>query len=160
MALRVNGESFQVADSQLQRAAFNWIFEVDGRTAAELRLTELDQAAPENGQGYYRLRAEGDVLLIQRAASTAIRGNTWRDWVDATTLMELSGTGIVFKVPIDLSSLAGFTGTIIDTVPVDFPSVVWLGEGHGPSELPVGYLAVMVNSDEEVGYIPFWRGQQ
>ena len=71
--------------------------------------------------------------------------------------MSLSLTGIGFHAPFDLSSLAGLTGTIIDTVPVDFPSVVWLGDGYGPSEKPVGYLAVAVDSDEEIGYIPFWR---
>lgn len=130
-------------------------YEIEGKATAELRLTELDQVEPA---GYYRLRVETDKLLVQRAAKTVSKGD-WRDWVDATTLVEMSPTGIVFRVPIDLSSLAGFTGTILDTVPVETPSVVWLGDGHGPSEEPVGYLVVAVNSDEEFGYIPFWRGQ-
>ena len=157
MALRINGESFQVADSHAQRDATRISFEVEGRESAELRLTELDQVEPA---GYYRTRVEGDKLLIQRAASTVLKGSTWRDWGDATTLMELSGTGIIFRVPVDLSSLAGFTGTVIDTVPADFPSVVWLGDGHGPSEEPTGYLAVAVDDEGEegLGYIPFWRG--
>lgn len=155
MGFRVNGELFIVAHSPLQRDETGVSYEVEGRATAEVRLTELDQVEPA---GYYRTRVEGDKFLIQRALKTVARGD-WRDWVDALTLLEISKSGISFNVPIDLSSLAGLTGTIIETVPLETPSVVWLGEGYGPSEEPVGYLAVMVNSDEEIGYIPFWRGQ-
>ena len=155
MGFRVNGELFTIANSPLQRDETAVSYEVEGRATAEVRLTELDQVEPA---GYYRTRVEGDKFLIQRALKTVSKGD-WRDWVDAMTLLEISRSGISFNVPIDLSSLAGLTGTIIDTVPVNTPSVVWLGEGHGPSEEPVGYLMVAVNSDEEFGYIPFWRGQ-
>ena len=155
MGFRVNGELFTVANSPLQRDETGVSYEIEGRAAAEVRLTELDQVEPA---GYYRTRVEGDKFLIQRALKTVAKGD-WRDWVEAMTLLEISKTGASFKVPIDLSSLAGFTGTIIDTVPVNTPSVVWLGDGHGPSEEPVGYLVVAVNSDEEFGYIPICRGQ-
>ena len=113
-------------------------FEVEGRATAEMRLTELDQPGPENGAGYYRTRVEGDRFLIQRALKTAPGAEGWRDWVDAETLVAISRSGIAFNAPIDLSSLAGLTGTIIETVPVDLPSVVWLGQGYGPSEEPAG----------------------
>ena len=155
MPLRINGESFQVADSHLQRDATTWIFEVEGRKAAEVRLTERDQIEPG---GYYRLRVEGDKLLIQRAATTILAGNTWGDWVDATTLMELSATEVAIKVPIDLTSLGGFTGMLIDTVPLETPSVVWLGEGYGPSEEPAGWYSFLADGESEPVYVPFWRG--
>ena len=154
MGYRVNGELFTPANSPLQRDETNVSYEVEGRATAEVRLTELDQVEPA---GYYRTRVEGDRFIIQRALKTVAKGD-WRDWVEAQTLLEISRSGISFNVPIDLSSLAGLTGTIIETVPVDLPSVVWLGDGYGPSEKPVGYLAVMVQSDEGIGYIPFWRG--
>lgn len=156
MGTRINGELFTVANSPRQRDLTEVHYEVEGSAAAELRLTELDQVEPA---GYYRIRVQGDKLLFQRAAKTVLGAENWRDWVDADTLLEMSKTGAIFKVPIDLSSLAGFTGTIIDTVPLETPDVVWLGQGYGPSEEPVGYLVVAVNSDEEQVYIPFWRGQ-
>ena len=155
MALRINGEGFQVADSHLQRDTTRVSLEMEGRVSAELRLTELDEVEPA---GYYRLRVDKDKLLIQRAASTVLRGDTWRDWVDATTLMELSGTGVIFKVPIDLSSLAGFTAALLDTVPLEAPSVVWLGDGYGPSKNPAGWFAFMADGEEDSVYVPFWRG--
>ena len=157
MALRINGEGFQVSDSHLQRDATGVALEVEGRASAELRLTELDQTEPA---GYYRLRVNGDKLLVQRASKTTLKGATWRDWVDADTLMEISKAEVSFKVPIDLSSLGGFTGMLIDTVPLDVPSAVWLGDGHGPSEDPAGWFSMLADDgDSEPVYVPFWRNQ-
>ena len=157
MGFRVNGELFTIATGPRQQDATNVSLEVEGQATAEVRLTELDQPGPENGAGYYRTRVEGDTLLFQRALKTAPGAEGWRDWVDPLTIMSLSKTGIGFHVPFDLSSLSGLVGSIIDTVAEDFPSVVWLGDGYGPTEKPAGYLAVAVDNDEGEGYIPFWR---
>ena len=154
MSLRINGEGFSVADSTRQRDATELALEVEGRAAAELRLTEVDQVEPA---GRYRLRVNGDVLLIQRADFTQTPGEYL--WPSALTLMELSSTGVVFKVPIDLTSLGGFTGMLIDTVPLDTPGVVWLGEGMGPSTEPAGWYAFLADGEPDPVYVPFWRAE-
>ena len=47
---------------------------------------------------------------------------------------------------------------VVDTVDVDTPDVVWLGDGNGPSREPDGYVAVAVGDDGQgMGYIPYWR---
>ena len=154
MALRINGESFSVADSHRQRDAKDVAFEVEGREAADLRLTALDEIAPA---GRFRLRVDADKLLIQRLAEVIADGDYL--WPSAITLMELSKDEVGFKVPIDLTSLGGFTGMLVDTVPLDTPSVVWLGDGYGPSEEPVGWFAFLAVGEDAPVYVPFWRGE-
>lgn len=153
--LRINGESFTISDSPLQRAATKVALEVAGRDSAELRLVNEGESAPK---GRFRWRVEGDRVMLQRA--TEISPNTYI-WPDATTLIEATKDEVAFKVPINLDSIAAFVGNIIDTVPVDVPSVVWLGDGFGPTEEPGAYLAVLVNYPDGpgTGYIPVWRGE-
>ena len=153
MPLRINGEGFTVADSTRQRDATELALEVEGRAAAELRLTELDQVEPA---GRYRLRVNGDKVLFQRATTILAPGEYL--WPGALTLMELSKDEVAFKVPVDLTSLGGFTGMLISTVPLDTPGVVWLGDGLGPSENPAGWYAFLAEGEEDPVYVPFWRG--
>ena len=76
MAILVNGEQVQLAEPVDETA-----FEITG-AAPEYRLTETDQADPA---GRFRLRVEGDQLLIQRAATA--------EWATATTILTLDGAG-------------------------------------------------------------------
>ena len=150
MPLRVNGEAFSVADSHVQRDAVAVSFEVEGRQSAETRWTELDQEDPK---GRYRAKVNGDELVFQRATAPA--------WAAAVDIMTLRKDGLAFHVPLDLSSVAGFVGAIVDTVDPDLPGVVWPGECFGPSVPPAGYLAIEVAGEEnDLVYFPFWRKEE
>ena len=152
MALRINGETFAPSDSHRQRDATEIALEVEGRTAAELRLTALDEASPA---GRFRLRVDQDKVLLQRLATKLADGEYL--WVDATTLIEFSKDEIAFKSPIDLTSLGGFTGMLVDTVPLEGVDVTWLGDGYGPSENPAGWFSFLADGEPEPVYVPFWR---
>mgnify|MGYP003394340813 CR=1 FL=1 len=152
MGLKINGEGFSVSDSAIQRDAKEIAFEVEGRDTAEVRITDSGETDPA---GRYRLRSDGDKLLLQRAGAATPAGQFL--WPSALTLMELSSSGVTFKVPIDLSSLGGFTGMLIDTVPLDAISAVWLGEGLGFSEEPAGLFAFAAEGEDDPVYVPFWR---
>lgn len=146
MAFRVNGELFSVADSPLQRDQPDQSFEVEGAASAEYRLSELDQIDPA---GRYRVLVQDDVLHFQRAASPL--------WATAVDLMTLSRRELIVNVPLDLSRLLRLQDLVLDLVEPDVPEVVWLGDGHGPSEEPDGYLALAVNFEgADTAYVPFW----
>lgn len=152
MPLRINGESFLPADSTRQRDASDVALDVEGRTAADVRITDLGETAPA---GRYRIRSSADKLLIQRQGSVLADGEYL--WPSAITLMEFSKDEVAFKVPLDLSGLNPFVGSIIDVVDADVPDVVWLGDGNGPTHEPDGYLMVGV-AEDSVGFVPYWRG--
>ena len=151
--MRINGESFLVADSHRQRDAQEVALEVDGRAAAELRLTALDEDSPA---GRFRLRVDKDKVLLQRLATKIADGEYL--WVDAITLAEFSRDEISFKAPIDLTSLGGFTAMLVDTVPLEGVDTTWLGDGYGPSENPAGWFSFLADGEPEPVYVPFWRG--
>lgn len=153
MGLRINGEAFTVADSHRQRDATEVAFEVEGRAAAEMRLSALDETSPA---GRYRWRVDTDKILLQRLTEPIPAGAVL--WPGAATLLEISKSEASFKVPIDLTSLGGFTAMLVDTVPLDTPGVVWLGNGYGPSEDPAGWFSFFAVGEPDPVYVPFWRG--
>lgn len=153
MGLKINGEGSSIADSARQRDALEFAFEIEGRETAELRITDRGEIDPA---GRYRLRSSGDKLLFQRSGTETPPGDYL--WPSAITLLELSKDEAAFKVPIDLSSLGGFTAMLIDTVGLDVPDVVWLGDGYGPTETPAGYFSLLAEGESDPVYVPFWRG--
>lgn len=82
--LLYNGEPVQIAEGPGVDDDTTAIWEIQGSAIAELRITELDQADPA---GRYRLRVEGDQLLIQRAATA--------NWATATTLAVMDADGFL-----------------------------------------------------------------
>lgn len=155
MPLKVNGETFVVADSPLQRTIQGFSFEVEGPDSAEYRLTEADQADPI---GRYRFRVEGDTLHVQRAASAR--------WASSTDILTLTPTKLTSNVQIDLTSLvdsgllANITNLVVDVLPPTDANVdtLWLDDQSGyiaPTRRPDGYLAITV--EDEIALVPYWR---
>jgi len=155
MPLRINGESFLVSDSHRQRDAKDVAFETVGREAADLRMTALDQTSPA---GRFRWRVDGDTVLLQRLGSVIPEGEYL--WPSAITLLEVTKDEATFKVPIDLSSLEGFTAMLVDTLPLEAVDVTWLGEGLGPSSIPAGWFAFVAAGEDKLVYVPFWRKEE
>lgn len=150
MPLRVNGETFIVAEPQLNT---NVSFEVAGSDTAEYRLTELDKVDPI---GRYRFRVADDTLYIQRATAA--------NWADAKNIMTLTPTKLQSNVTIDLTSLvdsgllANITNLVIDVLPTPDTDSLWLDDECGNTVVvrgPDGYLAITV--EDEVVQVPYWR---
>ena len=153
MPMKINGESFTVADSDRQRTAREVAFDVAGRDSGEVRITDLGEIDPA---GRYRWRSEGDKLLLQRANAATPDGEYL--WPSALTLVEVGKDEVGFKVPLNLDRVLPFVAHVIASVPLEALDVTWLGEGYGPTEGPAGYLMVSIDdNDEGVGYLPFWR---
>ena len=83
--------------------AFNAdVLEIEGPAAAEVRLTELDQADPA---GRYRFLASGDAVAIQRAASAA--------WATAQTLITFTGGAAPSMAPAGDVFIADTFGLVV-----------------------------------------------
>jgi len=85
MAVRVNGEPIQlVGDQEANRV------EVTG-VAPSVTLRETDQTAPA---GRYRIRVQGDLLIIERATAVTSLPNGDETWDSQDEVLSVSSTGL------------------------------------------------------------------
>ena len=99
MALKINGESIQLADP-LAEIVLEIDESEDPSQDPQIRLTDTAQADPA---GRFRIRVSGDSMTIQRSSGAG--------WSGGTSRIEINGTGIGFFAVTPVAQGSAYTQT-------------------------------------------------